>query len=113
MSERNGNLKADQPYAVLGSGDLASHLHRHNVDSDSKEYRFNVFRVEMDGRVTHNLGPRDLRSIVKLCQVLAFTIADDGWLSKDLRAELFELADDLDYITHQWSNRNHGSQTRA
>ena len=113
MSVSNGNSEVDQPYAVLGSGDLASHLHRRSIDADSESYRFNVFRIEMDGSVTHSLGPRDLRSIVKLCQVLAFTITDDGGLPEDLRAELFELADDLDYITHQWSNSDHGSQTRA
>ncbi len=113
MSAPNEDSKAGQPYAVLGSGDLASHLHRRNIDGDNKEYRFNLFLTEMDGRVTYNLGPRDLRSIVKICQVLAFTIADDGWLPKELRAELFELADDLDYITHQWSNSDHGPQTRA
>ena len=103
----------NQPYAVLGSDDLASHLHRRDLNDDSKEYRFNVFRVEIDDGVSHGLRPRDLRSIVKLCQVLAFTIADDGWLADDLRAELFALADDLDYITHQWSSNDNGSQTSA
>ena len=63
-------------------------------------------------RVSHVLGPSDLRDIVKLCQVLAFTIADDGCLPADLRQQLFDLADDLDSITEQWSNFN-GWQDRA
>lgn len=107
MFERNAVAKT-KPYAVLGSGNLVSHLRRDDVNY---EYRFNVFRTEQDESVTHGLRPDDLRALVKLCQVLAFTIADDGWLDDGLRAELFELADDLDYITHQWNTRGHGAQT--
>lgn len=112
MSERNDGTAANLPYAVLGSGDLVSHLLRRNVDV-GKEYHFNVFRMEPDEKVTHSLRPRDLRAIVKLCQVLAFTIADDGWLADDLRSELFELADDLDYITYQWSNADHAPSSKS
>ncbi len=112
MSVQNGDKQVNpRPYAVLGSGDLVSHLQRDDLDPNSKEYRFNVFRLERDEQVTHALRPIDLRSMVKLCQVLAFTIADDGWVSDDVRSELFELADDLDYITHQWSRMDHGSKT--
>jgi len=35
---------------------------------------------------------------VKACQVLAFTIADDGWVSNELRGELFALAERLDAV---------------
>jgi len=105
--------KRNQPYAVLGAGDLVSHLHRDGESNDGKAYRFNLFRLQRDEQVTHALRPSDLRSIVKLCQVMAFTIADDGSITDELRKELFDLADDLDYITHQWSDQAHGSETTA
>lgn len=109
MSDRNKTAATNQPYAVLGSGDLVSHLQRQDVDADSKTYRFNLFRIEHDHQVTHGLRPNDLRAIVKLCQVLAFTIADDGWIPDDVRRELFELAADLDLLTHQWRTANSGT----
>jgi hypothetical protein len=102
-----------QPYAVLGAGELVSHLQKNGNEVRHGQYRFNVFRLTQDsGEVSHVLGPSDLQDIVKLCQVLAFTIADDGCLPADLRQQLFDLADDLDLITKQWSNFN-GWQDRA
>jgi hypothetical protein len=105
--------KAKRPYAVLGAGDLVSHLQRRCGDGDIACYRFNVFRIRSSEQVTHALRPRDLRSVVKLCQVVAFTIADDGWLDSDLRRELFQLAEELDEITRTWEVLDHGSETTS
>jgi hypothetical protein len=105
------NELAKRPYAVLGAGDLVSHLQRQSEEGDVARYRFNIFRETDAKSVTHSLRPCDLRCVIKLCQVLAFTIADDGWLSSDLRQELFQLAEELDQITHKWEAPDHGPET--
>jgi hypothetical protein len=105
------NKAEKRPYAVLGAGNLVSHVQRQSEDDDVARYRFNVFRETDVKCVTHALRPCDLRYVIKLCQVLAFTIADDGWLSSDLRQELFQLAEELDQITHTWDATDHGSET--
>lgn len=96
------------PIAVLGAGDLISHLRRSDNKADDANYEFNAFRFCEDMQATHMLRPTDLRDMVKLCQVLAFTIADDGWLAADKRADLFELANELDGITQKWSTEFNG-----
>ena len=92
-----------QPIAVVGAGDLVSHVHRGEDECDPENYRFSVFRFRQALEATHALRPCDLRDIVKLCQVLAFTIADDGWVPVDARQALIDLARDLDELTQQWS----------
>ena len=99
---------AQPPYAVLGAGELVSHLHRRPDDLEVWRYEFNLFRFDGSAKATHALRPKDLREIVKTCQVLAFTIADDGWIRDDLRLELSELANELDTVTQRWSRTNHG-----
>ena len=95
------------PYAVLGAGVLTSCLQRED-EGRQKRYRFNLFRTHIDGQVTHRLRPEDLPSIVKVCQVLAFTIADDGWVDDGQRRRLFELAESLDGITRTWDELDDG-----
>lgn len=92
----------EQPIAVLGAGDLVSHLYRDQEELDSAEYRFNMFRLGTDMAVTHELRPCDLRDIVKLCQVLAFAIVDDGWSPPAVREALLELNERLDELTRSW-----------
>lgn len=70
------------------------------------QYDFNLFRVDSTGTVTSWLRPEDLRDIVKACQVLAFSIADDGWIEQPLRQQLVELASDLQNITDTWSQND-------
>ena len=96
------------PIAVIGAGDLVSHLLRLDDNTNESNYEFNAFRIAEDMQATHVLHPSDLRNLVKLCQLLAFTIADDGWLTDDTRAELFELADELDGVTRKWSTESDG-----
>lgn len=91
-----------QPIAIVGSGELTSHI-RINP-SMSGSYRFNIFRLNHDSGVPSNwLEASDVRAIVKLCQVLAFTIADDGWLPGETRDDLNALANELDELTRRWS----------
>ena len=101
------NDATSRPYAVIGAGDLVSHLQRNSDDAGRLSYRFNLFRMKQNAEVTHALRPEDLRHVVKVCQVLAFTIADDGWIPAAVRRELFALADELHETTKRWSTSNH------
>lgn len=93
------------PYIIAGSGNLVSHVYRADC-GDTVKYSFNVFKSPSDGGVTQLMGPEDLRDIVKVCQVLAFLIRDDGWESDELNDSLLELNLQLDSITSKWSQKN-------
>lgn len=69
-------------------------------------YRFNLFRIVSNGEATSWFRPDDLRDVVKACQVLAFSIADDGWIELPLREELIDLANELQVITDSWSQQD-------
>ena len=97
-----------KPIAVLGAGELVSHLHRVDDAHDPANYRFSVFRLSQKLHATHELRPCDLLDLVKLCQVLAFAIVDDGWIPSDASDSLRELFDQLDAVTQRWSNTDDG-----
>ncbi len=101
-------ISEKQPVAIIGSGDLVAHLYRGDDFSDSGNYRFGLVRFCPDLEATHELRPQELKSMIKLCQVLAFTIADDGWLPWGARKELVELASNLDELTQRWSETKDG-----
>ena len=107
MISNNGSC-SDKPIAVVGAGDLISHVFRNNDESNEVEYRFGILRLEDDLKVTHSIRPCDLRDIVKLCQVLAITILDDGWLDRNQNQVIEELLQSLDEITRRWSETAHG-----
>jgi hypothetical protein len=98
----------EQPVAVLGAGALISHVQRGDGSNDASHYRFNIFRLSEDMQATHDLRPCDLRDLVKLCQVLAFAITDDGWLPTEAQHALLALFEDLDELTQNWSESNNG-----
>ena len=93
---------------MLGAGDLVSHLYRAGEVGEVAEYRFSVFRLNRQLQTTHELHPSDLHDMVKLCQVLAFAIVDDGWLPKETSDSLRQLCDQLDGLTRHWSDRDDG-----
>ena len=96
-----------RPVAVLGAGDLVSRLHRGDHPGEPANYRFSVLRFGNDLQATHELRPCDLRDLIKLCQVLAFAIVDDGWIPVGTRNTLRDLFEDLDALTGRWSNTDH------
>lgn len=106
MPRRNRNNER-QPVAVLGAGDLISHVHRRTDAQGLEKYGFSLFRMNEEMRTTHELRACDLPDLVKLCQVLAFAIEDDGWLAMDEREELRGLFADLDEVTRRWSSPHH------
>ena len=98
------NSKTPSPIAVLGAGDLVSHLRRVESPLGEPEYRFNVFREASCGEVTHSLRLADLSDLLSLCYVVAFAALDDGWLAEDERTGLQELIEKLDSIRNTESN---------
>ena len=90
------------PYFIAGSGDLVAHVRRDEAELEAQPHSFNLFRISHDGETTSWLQPGDLKDIVKTCQVLAFSISDDGWVDDSLRVQLAELAKDLQDITDSW-----------
>jgi hypothetical protein len=101
------------PYAVLGAGDLVSHLTRTADESVGCYYWFSLVRLQRNGELTQSLRPADLPDLVKVCQLLAFTIADDGWITDEARAELFALAAALDEITTRRGGAQDDNQPTA
>ena len=99
---------SEQPIAVLGAGDLISHVQRGDDSNDPSNYRLNIFRLGEDMQALHDLRPCDLLDLVKLVQVLAFAITDDGWLPSEAQHALLALFEDLDELTQRWSESNDG-----
>lgn len=96
--------QTQQPYMIIGAGDLVSHVHRITDANNDDLYRFNLFRSAEGGAIVQSFRPSDLRSFIKACQVLAFEMAADGWMSGEVRNELIQLSTELDEITFRWSN---------
>ena len=59
-------------------------------------------------QATHQFRPCDLLDMVKLCQVVAFAILNDGWISPEQQEQLIELRNALQAMTESWSEE-HGS----
>ncbi len=88
-----------KPYCTVGAGRLTSFVWKSGDENSRWRYRFNLFRLAAKGgRVSQRFAPADLIHFVKLTQVLAATIADDGCLSPVDRGVLKRLAADLDQL---------------
>lgn len=86
-----------KPYCNVGAGDLSSFVWKEGDVDSGWRYCFNIFRVaSRRGRVTQAFRPSDLCNLVKLTQVLASVIADDGCLPPAERQRLARLASALD-----------------
>lgn len=89
----------EKPYAMVGAGRLAASIWKTGDERSGWNYRFNVFRMSgTNGRVTQRFSPNDVADLAKLVRVLAFTLADDGCVTADLRDDLFCLAACLDEV---------------
>ena len=102
----HNQLHDSSPCAVLGAGDLVSHLHRFIDPSGMAEYHFNVLRLDSTMQATHQFRPCDLLDMVKLCQVVTFAILDDGWISPEQQEQLIQLLNALQAMTESWSEVN-------
>lgn len=99
--KRSISRSAKKPYTMLGAGQLVSSVWKTGDERRGWRYRFNVYRMNADsGLVSQRLRPTDVRDLVKLSQVLAAVLADDGCMPADQRQALAELADQLDSLNH-------------
>jgi hypothetical protein len=95
-----------KPYCSVGAGPLTSFVWKSGDCDSGWRYQFNLFRLAADGgRVSQLFAPADLIHFVKLTQVLAAVIADDGCLSPVDRGVLKRLAADLDQMLSRAAKR--------
>lgn len=94
--------KSSRPYFIAGAGDLVAHVYRLNSKPEGHDYQFNLFRIESSGEASSWLHAEDLRDVVKSCQVLAFSIADEGGTEQHLKNQLLELSGQLQEVTDKW-----------
>lgn len=101
-----GHSTIPKPYCSVGAGRLTAFVWKSGDNDPGGRYQFNLFRLAADGgRVSQLFAPADLIHFVKLTQVLAAVIADDGCLSPVDRGVLKRLADDLDQLLLRASKR--------
>jgi hypothetical protein len=99
MAEMTPN-ESSKPCAMLGTGRLVSNLWKSRDDQGGWTYRFNIYRMSgRNGHVSQLLRPTDVQDLVKLCQALAATLADDGCIPPEQRHDLADLSVKLDSIT--------------
>ncbi len=82
--------------AVLGAGDLIAHLSRMPDDS----YHFEI-RREGGEDDPHQLRPSDLKDFIKLGELIAFAVLDDGWSSPQERRDVIALFKQLEEVSTQ------------
>ena len=86
-----------KPMEIVGAGRLLSTIWKRGCEHSSWRYRFSIVRQTSDrGIVTDLFQPTDLIHFVKLIQILATVIADDGCLTQSERTTLRNLAAQLD-----------------
>jgi hypothetical protein len=89
-----------KPHEIVGAGDLTATIWKKGDEHGGWRYHFNVYRQSCrSGAVSQLFRPGDVIDFIKLCQVLAMTLADDGCLEFKQRRQLAELAARLDSIT--------------
>ncbi len=95
----DGRGELPRPTEYVGAGPLTSAVWKLGSDQSRWSYCFNVVRQTSDGGHCNDLfQPADLIHFVKLIQVLAAVIADDGCLTQADRTTLRTLAAMLDDI---------------
>ena len=86
-----------KPMEIVGAGPLISTIWKLGGEHTVWRYRFNLVRqISGRGIVTDLFQPTDLIHFVKLIQVLATMIADDGCLTQAERTTLRNLSAQLD-----------------
>jgi hypothetical protein len=84
---------------MVGAGRLTSMIWKDGDQQSGWRYKFNLFRTSAGGgRISQLFQPADVIHFVKLAQVIATVIADDGCLSEVERGVLKRLAAELDEL---------------
>jgi len=96
-SKRTQETCCPKPMMLVGAGQLTSAIWKLGDEESGWRYRFSVVRQSApSGCVTDLFQPVDLIHFIKLIQVLATEIANDGCLTHDERLMLRNLAQRLD-----------------
>ena len=96
-TQSSGERGEPRPMEIVGAGPLLSTIWKLGDEHSGWRYRFNLTRQTSDRRVFTDLfRPLDLVNFIKLIQVLAAVIADDGCLTQADRITLKNLAAQLD-----------------
>ena len=96
-NQSNGKRDDPKPMEIVGAGPLISTIWKLGDEHTGWRYRFNLTRQISDrGDFTDLFQPVDLIHFIKLIQVLAAVIADDGCLTSIERTTLKSLAAQLD-----------------
>ncbi len=97
---------------LVGAGPLISAIWKLGNEESGWRYRFNVVRQSVsNGCVTDLFQPVDLIHFVRLIQVLAAEIANDGCLAYDERLMLRTLAQRLDEFLGRAAVETEGETT--
>src|SRR5581483_6248692 len=105
---KGGNEKLShsvKPYAMVGAGRLASSIWKRGDARAGFRYSFNIFRLTHDGRVRQSFVPSDLFSFIKLIQLLAATLSDDGCFTLEERRKLQDIDHSLRTVVHSIQKR--------
>lgn len=91
-----------KPMGMVGAGSLTSMIWKTGDATSGWRYHFNLFRTAArGGRISQLFTPADVIHLVKLANILAAVLADDGCLSPVERGVLKRLATELD----EWWSR--------
>lgn len=97
---------------LVGAGHLTSTIWKLGNEEFGWRYRFNVVRQLVPiGCVTDLFQPMDLFHFVRLVQVLATEIANDGCLTHDQHEMLRTIAQQLDEILEVAADETDGDTT--
>jgi len=89
----------DEPYSILGSGNLCASLYKRGTERGGWYYHFNLFRMDQSsGSADPRFRPSDVIDLAKLARLLAFAMAEDGCLQAGPRDDLYRLAARLDGV---------------
>ena len=101
-----------KPMMLVGAGPLTSTIWKLGNEESGWRYRFNVARQLLASEcVTDLFQPMDLIQFVKLIQVLATEIANDGCLTHDVHLMLRNLAQRLDELLGRAANEAEDERT--
>lgn len=99
QASRSQPLRAEPPYCRVGAGEITAALWKLPSGSALPRYRFRIFRqVHCEAGDASLFKPADLPSLVRLLQVLAATLDDDGCLPPATRQTIRQLAHRLDQL---------------
>ncbi len=99
------NVSPEKPMGMVGSGPLTALIWKKGHQDSGWRYQFSLFRQLKAGKVSQLFRPLDLMYFIKLLQVVAAVIADDGCLSPIETGVLRRVEQDLDQLLQRASQR--------